>query len=277
MPIRKQGRRLTILGLLVAILAWLGVQGLSRSSEPSEKMDPKQAQAGLPKSDAILADLFWGELRRMAAAIKSGDVRTAWSRQKRAEKLLPEIPPRDSLRAQFALVSKKLREFVAQRLGQAEAELRIGRVLAAAEQLKPFADDEQALPGDFVEAAEARGLEAIVTKIRSADFPPLPMPIAAGRQVRVLREGRLELGHVLKSSIDAVTVKLRSASGMLYPELPGFQLGLVDPAPEEALDQALRALHAGDSLLAGLWLTFASDRGAGNSRRAAEISRCLGR
>lgn len=274
---RKKGRRLAILGLLVAVLAWLGVQGLNRNTEPSGNIDLRPDRAGLTTPDAVLADLFWGELRRMAAAIKSGDIRTAWSRQKRAEKLLPEIPARDSLRAQFALVSKKLREFVTQRLAQAEAELRIGRVLAAAEQLKPFADDDYPPPGDFIEAAEARGLEAVVTKIRSADFPPLPMPIAPGRQVRVFREGRLELGHVLKSSIDAVTVKLRSASGMLYPELPGFQLGLVDPAPEEALDQSLRALHAGDSLLAGLWLTLASDRGAGDSRRAAEISRCLGR
>ncbi len=170
-----------------------------------------------------------------------------------------------------------MREFVSQRLDQAAAELRLGRVLAAAELLKAFAKDEQPLPDEYREAIEARGLMAFSNRITSEELPRLPEPIPPGRQVRVYSKGRLELGRVLRSSADGVTVKLRSAAGVLYPELSGFQLGLVDPGPEEALDQSLRALHHGDGMLAGLWLTLASDRGAGDSGRAAEISRCLGR
>jgi len=280
---RKKGRRLTMLGLLVAVLVWFGVHGFDGESEPAQVGGRGSTAVTISRStnepvhDAARADRLWGELRRMDAAIGNGDARAAWSARSRAQGMVPQLGKHDPLRAQFASACKQLREFVIQRLDAAKAELRLGRVLAAAKTIAPLAADGWPLPDEYRADIEVRGLSTVFGRITSTQLPPLPAPIPAGRQVRVDLGGRLELGEVLRSSAHAVTVKLRSDAGVLYPELSGFQLGLVDPGAQEAVDQSLRALHAGDSLLAGLWLTVASDLGAGASGRVAEINRCLGR
>ncbi|MEO6595686.1 MAG: hypothetical protein ABIP94_13115 [Planctomycetota bacterium] len=92
---------------------------------------------------------------------------------------------------------------------------------------------------------------------------PVPPPLAKDRAVRVrLRDG-VQVGRIVDSRSDQVTVRLQGKAGVTFPTVAVVALEPVEATPAEAIEMGFAALHAGNALLARLWLAAAGLRGSG--------------
>lgn len=230
---------------------------------------------------AELADLFWGAQASMRSAIEAGDLQAAWRARMRADEYLPKLQPRDPEVRRYRQVVNAFDAELQGRGREALAQLRLQRVLAAAELLRPALVGELGLRSRFFKLLGDDLDFAPAWELSSAELPALPESLAIGRQVRFSRSGKLELGQVIQASPQRATLRLRTSAGLLYPEVDLHRLGLVNPSRAEALDQAVRCLHAADALSASLWLELGRqsgmDLGAPWSGLVQAIESCLNR
>ncbi|MHC5063212.1 MAG: hypothetical protein ACYTG5_04485 [Planctomycetota bacterium] len=290
---RKKLRRFTGLGLIAALLIWIGVQGMDgdevdETAPPEHGSRPVLSGAARPDAEtaalagpnpaaAQVADLFWGELQVMEAGLSSGDLQSAWRAQQHAGEILPDIHQEDAERARFQRLAEAFDAELQRRGREAGQQLRLQRVLAANQLLRPVLSGDDGLRERFLGfGSPEEGFRPAIA-VTATGLPPLPEPLGTGRQVRMLAGDRLRFGQVIRSSSWRATLRLRTAEGLLYPEVELHHLGLVNPTAAESMDQALRCLHAGDALLASLWMQLVRAMGEGQSERARAISACLGR
>jgi hypothetical protein len=89
---------------------------------------------------------------------------------------------------------------------------------------------------------------------------PTPAPLPRDRNVRVRSDTGFQLARVIDSSSDRVTLRVLGEQGVTFPTMPAVVCEPVDPTPGEATEMGFAALHAGDGLLARMWLAAASLR-----------------
>lgn len=154
------------------------------------------------------------------------------------------------------------------------AALARGEVLAVRQQARAPGGD----PAALLAALAAAGVSAPETAPRRDGPPasgwPQQRPLARDRAVRALLGGVLLAGRVVDSRADSVTLRVPGPDGVTWPTLPAAACEPVDPTAAEAVEMAWTALHAGDPLLARLWLACAfgraGDRTAGRVRALLE-------
>jgi hypothetical protein len=89
---------------------------------------------------------------------------------------------------------------------------------------------------------------------------PTPAPLSRDRNVRVRLGTALQLARVVDSRSDQVTLRVPGEQGVTFPTMPAVVCEPVDPTAAEATEMGFAALHAGDGLLARMWLAAASLR-----------------
>ncbi|MCA8949026.1 MAG: hypothetical protein KDE27_05955, partial [Planctomycetes bacterium] len=105
---------------------------------------------------------------------------------------------------------------------------------------------------------------------------PLPERLPRERAVRVrLASGAAE-GAIVDAGAERVTVRVRSDRGLTFPTVELTACEPIDPTAAEAAELGFAALHAGDPLLARLWLACAQSRiPPSGSQRAARLRELL--
>lgn len=83
--------------------------------------------------------------------------------------------------------------------------------------------------------------------------PPQPVPLARQRRVRLDWRAELVLGNVATAGVAQVTVRVETSRGQSYPTVPAVACEPLDADANEAVEMALVAVAAGESLLARLW------------------------
>lgn len=152
-------------------------------------------------------------------------------------------------------------------------ELQAGTVLAARARLtRLLAVESSMVQAELAAMAAACGWPLR----RSADGGggELPEPALALRN-RVVRTRLLDqdvTAHVVAEEPGAVTLRVVGPAGVRFPTVPLLQCEVVDASAGDAVEFALTALHAGDALLARLWLCCALARGAGQSALAPRVA-----
>jgi hypothetical protein len=155
-----------------------------------------------------------------------------------------------------------------------------GQVLAARADVARLCGDGHAFAAPWLDSAmQAIGRRDGLLRERAAKTPatlPIAKPLARGREVRVLRQGRLLTGIVVESKSDQVTVRLPSPTGLSFPTVAVVATEPVAASRDEAIEMAWAALHAGDVVLARLWFAYASEPGeASLSERGRRLGEAL--
>ncbi len=130
----------------------------------------------------------------------------------------------------------------------------------------------------FAAALAGAGVTMALRKAPAASDETLPIARALprGAAVRFLHQGRLGNGFVVDASTDRVTVRQQDAAGQSFPTVPRTAVERVGGSRDDAVEGGLAALHAGDVLLARLWLGAARlARAEPASAREAILARRL--
>lgn len=145
-------------------------------------------------------------------------------------------------------------------VAQLDDQVAAGRVLAArAELVLRFA------AGELPEVLQrSLGLPADLAAASAVPPPPdtpwpTPAPLPRDRAVRLDGAGARE-GRVAASRVAQLTVRIADARGVTFPTVPAIACEPIEATAAESLEMALVALHAGDGLLARLWLAAAGRR-----------------
>jgi len=94
--------------------------------------------------------------------------------------------------------------------------------------------------------------------------------------VRTRSGSEVVTGRVVDSRSDELTLRVQGPHGVTWPTVRAVDCEPTDVAPAEAVEMGLVALHAGNALLAHLWLACASARGGDpSSPRAARLGELL--
>jgi hypothetical protein len=155
-----------------------------------------------------------------------------------------------------------------------------GQVLSARADVARLCSDGHSLAAPWLDSAmRSMGHDAGLLRERAAKpgaTLPIAKPLARGREVRVLRQGKLLTGIVAESKSDQVTVRLASATGMSFPTVAVVATEPVAASHDEAIEMAWAALHADDVVLARLWFAYARQPGAArSSERARRLAEAL--
>lgn len=145
---------------------------------------------------------------------------------------------------------------VAQRRARSESEilaqLRTGDVLAA-DRLAVTLEHRGAWTPSFALREQASLGADWAAAVSAADLPP-PPPLPRRRLVQFDDAGSIVGGAVVRSAGGRTTVRVTGDDGQRFPTVADARLAPVDSTPQEAVDAALRAAHAGNGRLARLWL-----------------------
>jgi len=165
--------------------------------------------------------------------------------------------------AQLAAVAE-LEASLAQALGDAgrtwAQALGEGRVLGVHAHLVALRGAGNTTEEDSVVAALAGAGVAMAWRKEPAatdETLPIARALPRGAAVRFLHQGRLGNGFVVDASTDRVTVRQQDAAGQSFPTVPRTAVEKVGGSRDDAVEAGLAALHAGDVLLARLWLAAA--------------------
>ncbi len=104
---------------------------------------------------------------------------------------------------------------------------------------------------------------------------PIARPLARDRRVRTRWNGVDIVARVADSRSDEVTLRIEEGQGVTFPTVPVVGCDPVEPTAAEAVEMGFAALHAGDALLARLWLSCATQRGARDEDRAKRLAEAL--
>lgn len=301
---RRRGRFALRAGLLIAVLAWLGIrvgQGLAPADvEEARPPAPDAPDAARPEVDpdatlaagnsrsadrpelggetedpaadarrAAAADHLWGALR----AISGEDLERAFAAAERARRLEPDLDAEQQERLSTAVGVLERR--AAARFATGLDRIVAGDVLGGVALLAPGATTGQArMRAAFEQALAERDVQ--VPNASGAVALDAPAPLERGTAVRVDLDGVITDGQVIGERDGAVTVRAQAAAGFRFPSVPRRHVQPVGTDPELALDQAVVALRAGERLLAAAWLLRARTLGA-DPARLAELRSLVGR
>lgn len=151
--------------------------------------------------------------------------------------------------------------------------LRGGAVLEARRRLDALLADESARVLERIgPTLAAAGLQADPRAMPARGERPWPLPARMPRQrlVRVDRGTEAVVGRVVDARSDQVTLRVETPRGVTFPTVAAAACEPVDATGPEAVEMGLAALHAGEPLLARLWLAAARLRGA-----AADLPRLV--
>ena len=155
-----------------------------------------------------------------------------------------------------------------------------GNVLAAdAAALRLLADDQGLVLPVLAESLRICGVSGELQGVPAQDQAPwpLPLPLPRHRGVRARIAGETIVGRVVESRADTVTLRVQVGSGVTFPTVPVVACEPIDGSAPEAVEMGFAALHAGNGLLARLWLGCAALRGGGApmSERQQRLARLL--
>ncbi|MCR9246763.1 MAG: hypothetical protein NXI31_17150 [bacterium] len=109
-------------------------------------------------------------------------------------------------------------------------------------------------------------------KVPAASWPT-PSPIAVERRLRAYRGAEELVGTVVECDDRRVTLRVAAGGRVRFPTVERTASEAVDSTRVEAVEFALAALHAGQPLLARLWLHRARGAGAGAAGTGAASAR----
>ncbi|MBL8750834.1 MAG: hypothetical protein JNK78_16860 [Planctomycetes bacterium] len=128
----------------------------------------------------------------------------------------------------------------------------------------------------LAENAPDQALQALDRAANPRAAPaPTARPLARDRRVRTRWNGVDVVARVADSRSDEVTLRIEEGQGVTFPTVPVVACDPVEPTAAEAVEMGFAALHAGDALLARLWLSCAMQRGARDEDRAKRLAEVL--
>jgi hypothetical protein len=193
---------------------------------------------------------------------------------------LRELPLDAAQQAALLLPTDGLQQGLAAACGAIVSQIVEGRVLAAdtaAERL--LAADGTFVGPALAQALQLCGVAAALGDVRAPGRLPWPVPacLPKGRLVRVQIAGGVEIGRVVDSRADEVTLRVPRPGGVMFPTVPVVACEPIDPTAEESVEMAFAALQRGRGRLARFWLGCALLRGdgsvSGRQQRLAELLR----
>jgi len=194
---------------------------------------------------------------------------------------LRALPLDGAQRATLVPAARELENALASACAGIVAALRQGEVLAAHREAVRLLADRQ----DLVEPALRLTLAPLATFANVLAIPtrngstwPLPKAITKDRLVRTQTGNGTQLlsGRVVDSRSDELTLRVQGPHGVTWPTVRAVECEPAEASPAEAIELGLVALHAGNGLLARLWLACANSRsGAEASDRAAQLAELL--
>jgi hypothetical protein len=104
---------------------------------------------------------------------------------------------------------------------------------------------------------------------------PIPTPLPKMREVRVRWRETLQVGQVVDSRSDQLTLRIVQAGGQCFPTVPVEHCEPIDVSANEAIEMGFAALQAKDALLARLWLAVADLRAVGPAPERSARLRAL--
>lgn len=235
------------------------------TTEPTEPVVPPTPRPaiGAPTEPTAAAGI---EPDRFASLVSLLRVRTAEQQLGAALATLARargLPLASAQQLALASVVADLESAVAVAVGRIEAAVAAGRVLAAR------ADLEQTFAGGDLPKAlcQRLGLPPDLVAARACPAQegspwPVAVPLTRDRAVRIGEGEAAREGRVAASRADQVTVRIADARGVTFPTVAASACEPVEATAAEALEQAFAALHAGDGLLARLWLAAVANRPA---------------
>jgi hypothetical protein len=233
------------------------------------------AAESAPKAPAVDGDRF----ATIVALVETGAAEGRFDSAFAALEHLRGLPLDPEQRAAVARSGKQLDEGFAAACAAIRAQLERGEVLAAHDAAKRLLGEHGDLVGAALRQAKAPFAAAgdvAAVPPRDGAMWPQPKALATDRLVRARLGDGIVAGRVVDSRSDEVTLRVEREQAVTYPTVRVVQCEPSAATPEEAVEMGLAALHAGDGLLARLWLAAARSRGAeALTPRAARLAELL--
>ncbi|MBX3465043.1 MAG: hypothetical protein KF830_17885, partial [Planctomycetes bacterium] len=231
------------------------------------------ASPSAPASPAagLDADRFQALLSLVALRRERGESGGALTALRRVAALPLDAAQRDAVRRLTDAVARELELACDEVMGLLHA----GRGLTARDRVQALDAEDGAAAAAALAARLARSPEGLVGVPAPGDLPwPVAAPLARDRTVHARLPGGFAIGRIVAARADGLTLRVETAAGVTFPSVAMAAVEPAEPTAAEAVELALAALHAGDGLLARLWLACADLRG-GASPRQERVRRLL--
>jgi hypothetical protein len=174
-----------------------------------------------------------------------------------------ELPLEPGQRIQIDMLARELDDQATATCREILAMAAAGKVLAANALAIAALDEDptdfgRELSGAFAAAGIGSPPKALPNQVRARW--PMPAPLGRERMVRAMLPDGEVLGVVVDSRSDRVTLRVESERGLYFPTVGLWAVEPNDVQGGEAAELGFAALHAGDPLLARLWLNCALAR-----------------
>ncbi|MCA8973754.1 MAG: hypothetical protein KDC98_03485, partial [Planctomycetes bacterium] len=207
----------------------------------------------------------------LASVVARGIVTQRFAEARLALDLLSAVRLDDRQRARFVSLQSDYAAGMSSLCEDIQGELREGRVLAARAMVATARAGVPAV--ELAMALREAGLLSLLDGPATAEPSrwPMPAPLDKDRLVRAVMADRTMVGRVVDSRSDRITLRVEAGRGQTFPTVPMTACEPVDVLPREAAEMGFAALHAGDPVLARLWLGCAMLRPGESGPR----TRCL--
>lgn len=179
---------------------------------------------------------------------------------------LRSLPLDAAQRTVLSVAADELQTAMASACSHVVQSLCQGQVLSSCDEVaRLLADGPQLVQPLLLESLRVAGIagDLLRAPVRDERPWPVPPPLPRDRRVRLHSRDGVQLGRVVDSRSDQATLRVQGAAGVTFPTVAVVALEPVDATPAEAIEMGFAALHAGNVLLARLWLAAAGLRGAG--------------
>ncbi|HEU4419805.1 MAG TPA: hypothetical protein VFT55_12785 [Planctomycetota bacterium] len=246
----------------------------SGSTAPAPGGEPRQSPGAAPAGELIAPprtepkrtpgagverDRFASLLSLVSTRTEAGELGNAIA----AQRSLGSLPLDAAQLASFDAATRQLETALAAACNEVAQGIAQGQVLEAREAMRRLLPDaEPNVHPVLAESLRRLGLgEGLLRVPVQTGRPwPVPAPLPRDRNVRVRVGALFQLARVIDSSSDQVTLRVSGEQGVTFPTMPAVVCEPVDPTAAEATEMGFAALHAGDALLARMWLAAASLR-----------------
>ncbi len=209
-----------------------------------------------PELPGIDADRFASLLSVLDTCAQRGDVGGALATLHQ----LRQMPLNEPQHLALGVSARAVENDLAAACAEVEQLLREGRVLDGHAAIVRLLGDGDPLTQPWLQSAlQAAGLGTGPLQKAPARDEPIPQPqaLARGRAVRVRAGTAVTAAVVADSRSDQVTLRIENKNGLSFPTHARSACEPVAATRDEAIEMAFAALHAGDALLARLWLACA--------------------
>jgi hypothetical protein len=230
--------------------------GAAPAGEPSAP--PRQKPKRVPGA-GVERDRFASLLSLVSTRTEAGEIGNAIA----AQRSLGSLPLDAGQLAAFDAATLQLETALAAACSKVEQGMAQGQVLEACDAMRQLLPDGQPCVQPVLTQCLRRlglGEGLLRVPVQTGRPWPTPAPLPRDRNVRVRAGTGFQLARVIDSSSDRVTLRVPGEQGVTFPTMPAVVCEPVDATPAEATEMGFAALHAGDGLLARMWLAAASLR-----------------